>query len=292
MDIIFLENSELSAAVCTLGAELRSLKPKKTGLEYIWQRDAKYWEDSAPVMFPICGRLFNLQHEYKGKTYPMPLHGLLWKTDLKVLNKAADSVTFLFESNDETRKYYPYEFRLELTEKLVGNKFVTVFKVNATDGDIVFSYGTHPGFNMPLEKGHTYEDYYVEFAEKCAPKQIVFSDKGYVLPGSPELELKDEKVMPLRRKLFETEAVFVRGAGTGLSICRDGKKLVTMRYPQCHVTGFWTSCAGEAPFLCVEAMHGSPDPDGAHCVLETKADMIRLGSGETYETEVEIEVVQ
>ena len=56
-----IENEFLIVQINDTGAELVSLKSKKTGIEYLWQGDAKYWKGRSPVLFPICGRL------YKGK---------------------------------------------------------------------------------------------------------------------------------------------------------------------------------------------------------------------------------
>lgn len=52
----FDKNELLTATIKSTGAELISLKSEK-GVEYIWQRDPRYWSGSAPFLFPIVGNL-------------------------------------------------------------------------------------------------------------------------------------------------------------------------------------------------------------------------------------------
>ena len=51
------ENEYFTLAVKEMGAELNSLKSKKTGIEYIWYGDESVWYGQSPILFPISGRL-------------------------------------------------------------------------------------------------------------------------------------------------------------------------------------------------------------------------------------------
>ncbi|MBQ6922529.1 MAG: aldose 1-epimerase family protein, partial [Clostridia bacterium] len=64
-----IENERLIIEVNETGAELYSLKSKKTGTEYLWQGNPEYWEGRSPILFPICGRLFGGRYVYEDKTY-------------------------------------------------------------------------------------------------------------------------------------------------------------------------------------------------------------------------------
>ena len=50
-----IENEELILVISSHGAEVRSLKDKKTGREYMWCGDAAHWGRVSPVLFPIVG---------------------------------------------------------------------------------------------------------------------------------------------------------------------------------------------------------------------------------------------
>ena len=54
-----LENDILRVEVSSNGAELKSVKSKATGQEYMWQADPKYWGRTSPILFPFVGRLKN-----------------------------------------------------------------------------------------------------------------------------------------------------------------------------------------------------------------------------------------
>ena len=77
--IYTIENDVLRVDIENIGAELMSIYSKKTGTEYLWQGDKKYWGSRAPLLFPICGRLYKNEYTYKDKKYEMMLHGFARK---------------------------------------------------------------------------------------------------------------------------------------------------------------------------------------------------------------------
>ena len=64
---IKINNGLLEARIDTLGAELVSLKELNSGMEYIWQKDPKFWNKSSPVLFPFVGGLKDNKYSYNGK---------------------------------------------------------------------------------------------------------------------------------------------------------------------------------------------------------------------------------
>lgn len=290
MQNIVLENPYLRATVSSLGGELISLVRKSDEKEYIWQGDSLFWEDHAPNLFPVCGRLCGGVHMYQGQRYHMPLHGFLRQRNLEISRTHCDFVTFVLDADAETKMYYPYDFHLELTQALEGHRFVTKYRVTCLGKEMYFSWGGHPGFCMPVEKGCDYEDYSVVFAEKCEPKQLSITTDGFVGPRIADFPLEGGRRLPLRRALFAVEGVFLREAARELSICRDGIPLITVRYPDCPTLGLWTSNGGTAPFLCVEPWAGTPDPAGFACTLDKKPDMLYLSENRTYTGGFEIEI--
>ena len=59
-----LSNGTISVKINSLGAEL--ICAKRGEVEYIWDGDTKWWDDKAPVLFPICGRLPEKKYSYGG----------------------------------------------------------------------------------------------------------------------------------------------------------------------------------------------------------------------------------
>ena len=81
--VYFIKNDFMRVGIDKLGAEIVSIATlgEEIEKEYIWQGDEKYWMGHAPVMFPICGRLYNGEYTYLGKTYTLPNHGFARKSE-------------------------------------------------------------------------------------------------------------------------------------------------------------------------------------------------------------------
>ena len=71
-----LSNEMLTAQFSDMGAELMSLKNNKTGQEYMWHGDKKYWGRRSPILFPMVGRLREGKYTYNGKEYKRNLAAL------------------------------------------------------------------------------------------------------------------------------------------------------------------------------------------------------------------------
>ena len=71
---LFISNEFLRAGISTLGAELISLTDG-AGREYIWQRGPSVWNRSAPLLFPVIGRLRDGRYTHRGAEYLMGRHG-------------------------------------------------------------------------------------------------------------------------------------------------------------------------------------------------------------------------
>ncbi len=64
-----------------------------------------------------------------------------------------------------------------------------------------FGIGGHPGFNIPMEEGLSFEDYELEFSRACEPQRILFSQECFV-EGKESYELLEGRRIPLRHNLL------------------------------------------------------------------------------------------
>ena len=69
--IYYAENENFVLGVKEMGAELTSLKSKKTGFEFIWNGNEEIWYGQSPILFPIIGRLLDDKYRLNGKEYTM-----------------------------------------------------------------------------------------------------------------------------------------------------------------------------------------------------------------------------
>ena len=126
---IQLENERISVTILTKGAELASIKNKKTGIEYLWQADPTYWGRHAPVLFPVVGRLKEDSYQVDGKSYPMNQHGFARDGDFEIVEQDDSSVTLELGAATETKRVYPFDFKLKIQYRLVGETVTTHYTV-------------------------------------------------------------------------------------------------------------------------------------------------------------------
>ena len=162
---ITITNDLFSAEIASFGAELHSLKNKVTGEEYIWQRDSAIWECSAPILFPVVGRMKNSSYCFEGKTYPMPLHGFAWTSDFECIEHGQDYAVFILKDSPETWKNYPFSFELQVKFRLSKKGLSVGYTViNPADKPLWFTLGSHPAFALRS----TPENYKLQFVDECS----------------------------------------------------------------------------------------------------------------------------
>ncbi|MBQ8880376.1 MAG: hypothetical protein IJY69_06030 [Clostridia bacterium] len=137
---------DISAKINTLGAELISLK--KNGTEYMWDADKRYWDSSAPVLFPVCGRLLDQSYTYKGKEYKMDPHGFAPNSEFSPTRVEKNRLTLSLCSDENTKKIYPFDFELIADFELEDDLAVTFTVRNTGDDVLPYMMGWHPGFYL------------------------------------------------------------------------------------------------------------------------------------------------
>ncbi|MBR6410545.1 MAG: aldose 1-epimerase family protein [Clostridia bacterium] len=287
-----IENEFLSATIDETGAQLMSLKSKENGGEYLWQGDSRYWADRAILLFPICGRLFGGKYTYRGQDYEMTIHGFIRRAHLAVSRMTGDSVTFTLSTNEETLAEYPFRFMYQITFSLCGRRLDTSIRVTNTGTEVLsFAVGGHPGFNVPLDEGLSFSDYYLEFGEEAPVKKLILSDTCFMTPGTEPWKLENGKIYRLHHDMFDNDAIFVTDMADSVTLKSDkGSRSVTVSYPNTPYLGFWHKPKTDAPYLCIEPWHGLPSDDGKIDDLDSKHDMVRLPAGLFWETSFSIEI--
>lgn len=287
-----LENDELRIVITSLGAELQSVYGKKTGFEYLWQGDETYWKNRSTVLFPICGRLFEGKYTYEGKEYEMCLHGFAKLTEFTAVSVTNKVISLTMVSSEETKKCYPFDFAFTVTYTLDGNTVRVAYAVeNRGEGDLPFSVGGHPGFNVPFCKGEDFSDYYLEFSEKKHVEQMVMTENKFFSGRKVPYQLEDDKILRLSHDLFDNDAVFLDGSPKQVSLKSvKNSRAVTVSFPEMRHVGFWHKPCTQAPYVCIEPWQGFPSTDGEIDDFRIKNEMMHLEKGKRYDVYFEITI--
>ena len=249
--IITLSNTKISASINTIGAELSRLE--KNNKNYIWTVDEAFWNKTSPILFPIVGRLKNDAYTIADKKYELPRHGFARNFEFQILNQTENSVVFVLESNSETLKNYPFEFKLQLEYELDGNELKMNYSVeNRSEVTMPFSIGAHPAFAIE----DSFSDYSLQFNE--AEEFVSYELENEQFSNSFRKINSENGQINLNYSLFEKDAlVFKHLKSNELILLNKNKPVLSVQFEGFPYLGIWTK--PNAPFLCIEPWCGLAD---------------------------------
>lgn len=279
----YIDNGCLRVSVSTTGAELMSIR-SAGGTEYLWQGDRKYWSDRAPNIFPYVARLTNGKYTYRGITYSLPIHGFAPTAEFTVTEAAQTSVTFTLDSCPAFYEMYPFLFRFSIRYYLQEGTLNVEMKVENLDNKTMyFGLGGHPGINVPLEEGLTFEDYFLDFPE-CKPRRVEFTPACFITGRDDPFTLENG-TYPLRHDMFDNDAIVLNNVPDQVTLrSAKGTRAVTLIAPDLPIYGFWHMPKTDAPYICLETWSSLPSRQDIVEDLETQPDLLSLAPGKTYST--------
>lgn len=287
-----IENEYLSVQVNSYGAELWSVKSKKTGVEYLWQGNPDFWGGRAYNLFPFIGRMPEGYYTYGGEKFTTRTHGLARYFDFHLDIQTKNTLVFSFTDNEETKKEYPFSFIFRVIFELNGEKVTTRYEVTNTDErEMLCAFGGHPGINVPFGKGE-FEDYYLDFGKASEPqRQLLDAGDRFMADKTVSYPLVDGTKIPLRHELFNHDAIILQNTTGCVSIkSTKDSRYVTMHYEDYPFIGFWQVKKPETPYVCLEPWSALPGLEGKIVELETKPYMTHVPANEKKEISFTLEI--
>lgn len=276
-----IKNSLMSVTVKRHGAELCGLKAAD-GTEYLWQADPAIWPRHAPLLFPIVGKLAQGRYRYEGRDYEMAPHGFARDTDFELMDASDNALSYRLQATPATRKQYPFDFSLLRHYRLSGGTVEVTTEVTNTGTTVMpFSIGEHPGFALTWGAGDKVEDYALKF-EKAERLDTHLLDANGLLSGKTERVLSNKSVLPLRRDLFDRDAlIFLKIKSQKVSLCsRRHPRRVTVEFSGYPDLGIWAKPG--ASFVCIEPWYGHADLASHDGELMAKPGLIMLEPGTSF----------
>ncbi|MFC6288904.1 aldose 1-epimerase family protein [Levilactobacillus angrenensis] len=288
--MLTLKNDYLTVQINPLGAELSSVKDNDSGMEYMWQADKTYWGRHAPLLFPIVGRLQDNQYRLNGTTYHMTQHGFARDREFTVVDQDETSVTLRLQADDQTKTLFPADFTLTVHYTLNDHQLRFAATVdNPAATPLTFSFGAHPGFNVPLgDPTADFSDYQVTVSPKKVYQRVPlvgpYSDTQHSVPMDLTQPLQldhdlfdhDAKVLTLDNQ--ETTLMLSSGVN-------DHGVALTLSAPY---VGIWSPYPKRAPFVCFEPWWGLADDVQATGDLETKVAIHQLAAHDSFQASYQI----
>lgn len=273
-----LEGDAICIEVESRGAQLKSIVVDQ--VEYLWQRDPKYWGEASPVLFPYIGRMVNKTYQTNGKRYQMDIHGFAKDMPFQLVEKDERKMVLEIEATADTLKQYPYDFKLQVIYLVEDNMLTTSYKImNRGSEDMYYGIGGHPGIALPFEEGSVFEDYYIDFGKTSYPARITFSDAGFVDGRRDNFSLRENRYLDLKHTLFDRDAVVLENVNPQfLLTSKKGKRGIEFGCHGFSYIGFWHMPHTKAGYVCIEPWSSLPSREGICEILEQKSDLKRLSS--------------
>ena len=277
---LILENEYLRAEVSTQGAELCALLDKKHYFPVLKMRDDPFWDGVAPVLFPICGRLWEKTTYVNGTAYHMGTHGFAADSTFTVKSHTQTAVALTLTDHDITRiALYPFRFLLTVEYILDGASLLTRVTVeNRDEQTLPFSIGFHPAFTLPFGEGGSVSDCYLDFPNATETKIWELSPGALLTGNNLPYPLQNGKILPITNDLLaEIDSIFFIGSGNTVTLASSSSdRRIRIDYDGFPYLGLWRPSDPNARFLCIEPWYGSPDTDRISTELCDKQDMILL----------------
>lgn len=275
-----LGSNNLEVSINSKGAEISSVK--YNALEYIWQAKVDVWPRHTPVLFPIVGRLKGNSFNYSGKNYSLTQHGFARDKEFKSISQSEKQISLELISDAETKKIFPFDFRLTITYKLEDNLVICTYEVtNPSSQNLFYSIGAHPGFKIPIKGSEKFEDYKLKF-DPTKEYQITILADGLLSEVKEELHLANGE-LNLNTALFDKDAlVFENSQIDSISLISPSGNGVELNCNDWPYFGIWSK-KGCSEFVCLEPWYGITDNEHASGDLKTKKGIIELAGGKRFE---------
>lgn len=263
--VVTLSNNQLTIKINELGAEVSSVTDQKSGYEFMWQADEKYWGRHAPVLFPIVGRLKEDRYKYDGQTYEMSQHGFARDSMFEVREITEDTASFSLRDSPETLKKYPFKFELVIKYTLKENTLKVTYEVKnrSTRKEMYYGIGGHPAFNVSQTTDEHGVKEFNQISFQFEPNNeqlfIPLSTEGLLNLNEAEKQIVGE--IRLTHETFKEDALIYKIEPHSEMVLIDDVNQVEVRLNplEMEYVGVWSPYPARGGFVCLEPWAGVAD---------------------------------
>ncbi|MGL4980384.1 MAG: aldose 1-epimerase family protein [Fusobacteriaceae bacterium] len=288
--MVRIENEFLIVEIEEKGAEVTRVISKKTGENYMWNKNPDIWNGVSPNLFPTVGKSIGDEIRYSGKTYKLGNHGFARHSIFGFKNKEETEVTFILDDSMIEENSFPFKFLLSINYKLEERELVTTYSVeNPASEKTIFTLGAHPAFKMPFHKGKKMADYYIEFSDDTQLNLHEITSSATYTGKRTKFNLNDKKLDLAIYDVANTY-VFSNFKSEFVKLVeKESGDFIKVNIKGFRYLAFWKKSEGE--FICIEPWIGKSDMDGFKGEFQEKEDMITINGNEQFEISYGIEFV-
>ena len=281
----------IAIEVNSTGAELKSMINE--GIDYIWCSDPKYWNRSAPVLFPVCGKLKDLETYIDGKLYHIGQHGFLRDLEFDFVSEENGTIVYRNTYNDETLKIYPYKYQAEIAYTILDDGVKTEFRIkNIDDKEIMFNIGGHPAINCPLYPEEDFNDYTIHFEKPEVVNSPLIMKDATLDFNTTVLHYPSLTNLLLKKEIFYIDTIIINNVKSRVvTLTNRNKQGIKFSFENFSTLAIWTP-HNDAPFVCIEPWQGYNDVIDSDKQYAHKADLVHLKPNEEYRCSYTIEILK
>lgn len=255
-----LSNGIIEVHISSVGAEIQSLRRVSAPHEYLWQGDAAFWNRRSPILFPICGTLWQQKALIQGRDYEITQHGFLRDMNFELTADEDRYMAFTARSDARSRQLFPYDFEVTIDYTLLrGILTVGWFVRNTGHVTLPFQIGAHPGFLYPKYDETDEVHGFLSFDSPTSLTSTVLSGP-YVTNSYFDIPIPPNGLLPLTNHTFDCDTI-IEASGRVHRITlhdKESRPIITIKHSM-PITAIWSPRGGAAPFVCIEPWHGCPD---------------------------------
>ena len=253
---MIIENDLFKIETTSLGGHLTSIYSKKKDKEYLYQIRKDSWNGQDIFIFPFIARVKDY-FLIDNKKYTFKNHGLI-----RYMNGKEDGNSYIFNSNDETFKNYPYKFTAKISYILIKNELIINYEIiNNDTKDMPFMLGAHPAFKLPFVENENESD--------ISNNSIILKTKGKIIQELQDstfsfmLGQKQEyktNIIKLSKELFrKTNTIILDGKNIDKIILKKKDKTsIILNFNHSDFIAIWSdNYYGD--YVCIEPWLGLPD---------------------------------
>lgn len=282
-----LENQYLLVEASEDGAEITKIYNKEDGTDIIWEGNPEFWKRHSPVLFPNVGKTYKNKMLINGEEYTTSQHGFARDSVFECVESTDSMVSFLLNSSEETKKKYPFDFKLFINYYLEGKEVKVEWKVENTGNETMyFTIGAHPAFRF-AKKDEVKSDYILKFPGKDQLEYILVDKEtedgmGTAIPEEKRTLKLENNTYVLNEEIFDNDALILDGTQIEEAwVChKDGTPYVGMKCEEFPSFGIWS--VKDAPFVCLEPWMGRCDDRGFNKEISQKNNINKVEPGKEF----------